>query len=716
MAHPKLPAVDIGIITMQDDELAAVLEHFPVKDVARGRSIYNLSRARAIEDDVYDVAVMRIPHRTRADAESATRNLLGDLRPQWLLVVGVGEAGPTAAFSPLDVVVSSWIHVFPPDAANEAHALAMNPEASAVVTNLVGFLSRIGGWSERSLKVVSQHVIATDELVAREELVKRWSSFPSQVTLAEIASAGVHRVAAERGVPCISIRGVSGRAHGKRTVADIMAETNEPAWEKAACHNAASFAHALIRSGALAVHTDGRSRHASPAHSAVALWAQPLHLHKLELARVRGIEQLSPTFTAPASTSGQWIVLLGDNGTGKTTILRSLALAVADDGEAHAALSRIPARMTRLGAPSARICLHGPNGTRFEREILATNGSEQLSGTTPPALPFVVAYGCRRGSALGGASREVRLTSGAIETLFDEGASIINAETWLKEWKLAEMQAKDPHDPAFFRAIEATLCKLLDLRHIEVTRDAVMVEGAAVGKVPLGALSDGYLTTAGWVLDMIARWTEEARRSGQPVGEDFAERMTGLALVDEIDLHLHPRWQRDIISTIRGLFPQMTFVVTTHNPLTLLGARPGEVHILRRDDETGGITIEQRDLPAGATAEQVLTGEWFGLASTRDDETMAMLEEHRLLLREKAPESPDVRALEEKLRQRIRGFADTSVERLAHTAAATVIDEDIRKLTPAKREEAVKKIADILRDPPPRARTTRQKAKSAARR
>src|SRR5262249_28285345 len=151
---------------------------------------------------------------------------------------------------------------------------------------------------------------------------------------------------------------------------------------------------------------------------------------------------------------------------------------------------------------------------------------------------------------------------------------------------------------------------------IHVGADAIEIEGLGAGRMPLGALSDGYLTTTGWVLDMIARWAEDARRRGIPLDGSFQERMTGVAIVDEIDLHLHPQWQREVVTSVRRHFRKMSFVVTTHNPLSLLGAEQGEIHVLRRDKDTGRIHLEQRDLPPGAGAEHILTDEWFDLAST----------------------------------------------------------------------------------------------------
>ena len=100
--------------------------------------------------------------------------------------------------------------------------------------------------------------------------------------------------------------------------------------------------------------------------------------------------------------------------------------------------------------------------------------------------------------------------------------------------------------------------------------------------------------------------------------------LAGVVLVDELDLHLHPQWQREIVTTLRTQLPKLTFVVTTHNPLTLLGARPGEVHVMDRGPS--GIECHQIDIPLGTNAEAVLTGAWFKLSSTLDDDTRQLVD------------------------------------------------------------------------------------------
>jgi energy-coupling factor transporter ATP-binding protein EcfA2 len=402
--------------------------------------------------------------------------------------------------------------------------------------------------------------------------------------------------------------------------------------------------------------------------------------------------------------SGRWITLLGENGTGKTTILRSIALALTDPSLADTIVksSRSPHLAHDLEKGLVRV---EASGVAFSARVArGATGNEELEGDAGRERPLLFAYGCRRGSALGGAARAVSFKPyEAIATLFEEGAGLIHAETWLKERALAAKEKDAVHARQLFDAIRQALLKVLPgVKRIDVKAEGVWVEGPAVGRTMLEGLSDGYLSTMGWVVDLIARWIAHKERPKEPAFDDIFEQMEGIVLVDEIDLHLHPRWQVRVIDDVRALFPRMTFIVTTHNPLTLLGARPGEVIVLRRSeievegDDPGApvsprdrtrIEAFQQDIPPGLTVDQVLTGAWFGLASTLDKDTLRLLEEHRGLLREgTGRDDPKRLALEAELRKRLGGFADTSLERLAQGIAAKLLPEQAGELGPRRRE------------------------------
>lgn len=92
-------------------------------------------------------------------------------------------------------------------------------------------------------------------------------------------------------------------------------------------------------------------------------------------------------------------------------------------------------------------------------------------------------------------------------------------------------------------------------------------------------LSQGYQAMLAWVADVIGQVVLEAERHIEP------DQMEGLLLIDEIDLHLHPRWQVGLVKTLRQIFPRMQFVTTTHSPMLLPYLHQDEVFLLSQDAE-----------------------------------------------------------------------------------------------------------------------------------
>ncbi|HWO18297.1 MAG TPA: AAA family ATPase [Kofleriaceae bacterium] len=403
------------------------------------------------------------------------------------------------------------------------------------------------------------------------------------------------------------------------------------------------------------------------------------YVRDLRIHGMRGIEALEVTLPSPGHKEGQWMILLGENGAGKTTILRAIALALASEKLAVAlhARSSEDAPFIRRGNKSSSIEI-GLSKGRATATINTSKKTETLQKSfagMQAGLP-IFGYGSQRGSATGGPDRAVSMDRlGGLATLFDSSASLIHAETWLVQ--LAGVAAEGRKaDKDLFEAVKATLAKLLPRGDeiITVERGRAVVR---IGKedVPFAGLSDGYLTTLGWTIDLIARWSHQRRRTAQVNPESFASDMRCIVLVDELDLHLHPRWQCDIVDKLRQAFPSTTFIATTHNPLTLHGTRPGEVYVVRRTDD-GALDVLQRDLPAGIRADQILTGDWFGLTTTVDADTQRLLEQHRqLLLAGRDEHDAERRQLEAELRSRLGRFAETSVERLAQGVAAEILDE-----------------------------------------
>lgn len=118
-------------------------------------------------------------------------------------------------------------------------------------------------------------------------------------------------------------------------------------------------------------------------------------------------------------------------------------------------------------------------------------------------------------------------------------------------------------------------------------------------KLPATWLSQGYQSTIAWVADIIGQVFSEA---GEPV--PLAD-MEGLVLIDEIDLHLHPKWQLGLIPTLKRVFPKLQFIVTTHSPMVLPGLSRSDVVILGTDKDDNVVAQESPESPALLTGSEI---------------------------------------------------------------------------------------------------------------
>jgi energy-coupling factor transporter ATP-binding protein EcfA2 len=370
----------------------------------------------------------------------------------------------------------------------------------------------------------------------------------------------------------------------------------------------------------------------------------PRLLRLVELSNVRLFKDtpdVDAPFPDPGPDQGQWIVLVGENGTGKTTLLRALGLAVADPTVATRLLDENQPFVRNGG--EGRIAIELDTG-RIEVAIRRDARTEAVvaTGDASVARPWVIGYGVRRGNARGEKDRAPEWgPTGELHTLFDRPATLVNAVDWLLDLDRRVLNERRQHGAggedgrprvhaAIWQSVERALHALLGITALEPEERHVVVTHPELGRVRLDALSDGYLTTTGWVIDLMARWIQRQEDLGEAVGRDLLRQMTGVVLIDEIDLHLHPRWQMRIIDDVRRLFPRLSFVVTTHNPLTLQGARPGEIFIMRRGDG-GRIELTQRDIQPGHDVDRVLF-EQFAIVYTFDKHTRELLKRHRDLL------------------------------------------------------------------------------------
>ncbi len=118
-------------------------------------------------------------------------------------------------------------------------------------------------------------------------------------------------------------------------------------------------------------------------------------------------------------------------------------------------------------------------------------------------------------------------------------------------------------------------------------------------EIPFKALSAGFKTSFRWILDMIIRAWEKNFDIDKP------ESIHGIVLIDEIDTHLHIKWQKTILRTLHDIFPKIQFIVTTHSPFVIQSVSKTNIFLLKLEDEN--IITELVDIEEGTSSKHIIT-------------------------------------------------------------------------------------------------------------
>lgn len=420
------------------------------------------------------------------------------------------------------------------------------------------------------------------------------------------------------------------------------------------------------------------------------------HLRRITLENFKGIEhlELEFSFTTQANPSAApWLMLLGENGQGKSSVLQAVALALMPAEQRRAAIERPGrARLVRRGAEAAgaRVTLELADGQSVGFTI---NRKGRMEGTSPPML--LCAYGSTRLLPRGEHQppKPASVLAHAAN-LFDPFLPLTDAQRWLL--------ATEGSDRARFDYAARSIKGILDLgneRFFEPSTDHREIEVRFDDERPpvtLSELSDGYQAMLAMAVDLMAHAS-----AVQPVvGE-----ARGLVLVDELGLHMHPRWRMRVVEGLRAAFPYLQFLCTTHDPLCLRGLYRGEVAVMRRDQEERIVALT-KDLPdvAALRVDQLLTSEYFGLQTAMDPAMETRFAEYYHLLSQHAP-TPVQEARLAALKAELAGkemLGSSERERLMYEAIDLFLarkselkSDSTRVAVPALKEDLLAELQDI---------------------
>jgi len=380
-------------------------------------------------------------------------------------------------------------------------------------------------------------------------------------------------------------------------------------------------------------------------------------VERIELKNFKAVEKLELKFPPAPARGEAWLALLGDNAVGKSSILQAVALALM--GERHA---------NDLGLDASQYVRRKAAGDAGEVKVFLTNIPEPIRLTftrgsrrfgVEPKEPKVLllGYGATRLLPLetkekGSSEKYVR-----VRNLFIPTAPLNDAEKWLADVKRLPAPK--------FEAAVAALKKLLMLD----PKTPIRRKGGAVlvttrdGPVPLRLLSDGFQSIVALCTDimicLLERWPD-------------LQTAEGIVLIDELEVHLHPRWKIDIVGLLREVFPRVAFIMSTHDPLILKGLAREEIVVLRRNERGRVYASSEAPEVEDLRADQLLTSSLFGLYSTRGRTPECVMRYSRLLGKRRRTHEEEAELLS--LKQELGDVMATAETPLGRRAQSIISD------------------------------------------
>ncbi|MCP4572662.1 MAG: AAA family ATPase [bacterium] len=456
---------------------------------------------------------------------------------------------------------------------------------------------------------------------------------------------------------------------------------------------------------------------------------------KAQLLEKLTLENIAPFKSLELDLAPEWTILLGDNGCGKTTILRSIALALAGDADE---VQDVAGCLLQSGADSGSIELKIGDSIfrttlkRVGRKVQArSNSITPVQGGTWLVLGF---------PALRGApSRKLK---GAVSVLPSSEPSVDDLAPLLKnnvdcrfddlqQWILNTLISAERSDSdnnvarirrdAFLSAMRQ-LTPGITLKRLTYREDPweVMVV-TEDGEIPLRMMSQGMNSIIAWTGMLLRRLSEVYPDTEEP------HLCRCLVLNDEIGAHLHPEWQGEVLSLIRGesdgedvelqrsikklrrngVFPNIQVIATTHSPLIVANAKKGEVFYLTRPDHDS----EESSKPAqpvvtriehsfeGWRTDQILTAPAFGMAYARDRKTRLLLERYEVLFAKdklSSTERQQMEMLAQELDQMIIPRKERAEQRQAYKLLNEFMEMRLKKLPEKEKRRIICEAEKLL--------------------
>lgn len=420
-----------------------------------------------------------------------------------------------------------------------------------------------------------------------------------------------------------------------------------------------------------------------------------MHLRKITIKNIKSFTHFELNFMKGKDEVNKWTTIFGHNGLGKSTLLQAIGVTLAGPSAIRELLP-VAENWVRRGEPygeliaellwtegDSQIAGRPSKKPLHARYLVTGNDPEQLPESlqeryfysVPTIVPWSgegtpkekeagtkdmkrlqqTAYAEGRGGWLAcGYGPFRRLSGGGQEadrilyaeriaarfiTLFREDAALTNTTEWLIKLHNTAREGDSVSEQAL-QHIKQAFARDLFPKPVEILVDArsALLQIDQDDPIPLQQLSDGYRSMLALALDLL-RWLIQAFPDAVNPMECY-----GVVLIDELDAHLHPNWQRQIGYWLRQKFPNIQFIVATHSPFLAQVADgdesqvdldtsedqiPGVVRLV--ETENGVKTLTNLEPVQDLRVDQILMSPLFELDSLYSPKTEEKLQKHEEL-------------------------------------------------------------------------------------
>lgn len=344
-----------------------------------------------------------------------------------------------------------------------------------------------------------------------------------------------------------------------------------------------------------------------------------MYLTNVKIQNIRSIKDLELKFKEPAG----WHVIIGDNGSGKSTVVRSIALGIIGPFDSKALRINLNDWISKQYKTGSYISIKGQR-SEFDKTSSSTTSNEfaakilfkergrdeySLESVDTPKKDiwsnesgwFSCAFGPFRRFSGGREWSKIYYSeprASAHLSIFGEDVALTEALDWLKELHIKSLEAnsgikhKNSNESVSPEFILKNLKTFLEIGSLlphgtkihQITSEGVFLKDGNGVVVDVTQMSDGYRSILSLIFELIRQLIR--CYGADLVFRDFNKEnpsihLPGVVIIDEIDAHLHPTWQAKIGEWFLSVFPKVQFIVTTHSPLICRAAENGSIWRLK---------------------------------------------------------------------------------------------------------------------------------------